>query len=126
MIEEVKKGRLHASGKMAINVMKHKTNIGHGPAMLIWPQDLYDGLIFFINNVRPFIPNNSNYVFITSNGTHMEPGDVSKQLDSVLKKAGVYGENPPPKKIGGNILRKSTSTGVSEKMPENQNTWPAY
>ena len=40
----------------------------------------------------------------------MESGQISTQLDSFVRRCGVYGDTEPPRRVCANILRKSAST----------------
>ena len=80
-------------------------------------KELYQDLEIYIHKIRSQINSDVNNVFITYYGKILESGGISKQINSVWQKAGVYGDNPPPvkKNITANIFRKSGST-ATEKM----------
>ena len=79
-------------------------------------KELYQDLEIYIHKIRSQINSDVNNVFITYYGKILESGGISKQINSVWQKAGVYGDNPPPvkKNITANIFRKSGSTATEE------------
>ena len=79
-------------------------------------KELYEDLQMYISKIRSQINPDVNNVFVTYYGKILESGAISKQINSVWQKAGVYGEHPPPvkKNITANIFRKSGSTATEE------------
>ena len=45
----------------------------------------------------------------------MSSGAVSRQLDSLFLKAGIYEDQPGRKRLSANIIRKSSSTQIRDK-----------
>ena len=111
-----------ASGNYLIKVAHHKTLRKHGPAVVCLPQEKFQFLDIFVNRVRPKIPT-YDYVFVSWNGKQMHSGAVSKQINSIWQRSGVYGENPPPKKnLCTTVIRKSVTTLVHDQ--EEQHAQP--
>ena len=79
-------------------------------------KDLYQDLEIYIDRIRSQIESDANNIFITYYGKSLESGSISKQINSVWQKAGVYGEKAPlvKKNISANIFRKSGSTATEE------------
>ena len=117
-MKEFKKATLDSkSGNFLINVMKHKTVRKHGPAVICLSAQKFRFLEIFVENVRNKIPANCDNVFLSWNGNSMESGAVSKQINSIWKRSGVYGENVPPKKnICTTVIRKSVTTLVHDQQ----------
>jgi len=111
-----KKKDLH----FVIKVKKHKTFRKHGPAHVCVSEQLYSHIMIYVYSLRSLIQNDLENVFISFFGKKLKSGAISKQINSVWQRAGVYGENGPPikKNISANIFRKSGSTLIAEKNPE--------
>lgn len=116
-IEEFDKGQ--TEGEMIrIKVRKHKTARIYGPAKLYVKKHLYDYLKIFVSKARSQIRSSAQNVFVTFNGTQMESGQISRQINSTWQRAGVYGENRPSRNLTCTMFRKSASTAVLEHNPE--------
>lgn len=106
-------------GKYVIKVKKHKTMRKHGPAMVCCSPQFYQEITAFVQHVRSKIASNLKNVFITYYGKVLESGAISKQINSLWQRCGVYGEGKPPikKNISSNIFRKSGSTIIEDQNP---------
>ena len=87
--------------------LKFKVCVGKG---------LYQDFEIYIHKILSQINSDVDNVFVTYYGKILESGGISKQINSVWQKAGVYGDNPPPvkKNITANVFRKSGSTATEE------------
>ena len=102
-----------------IRVMNHKTRRFYGPAVVVLPKQKYELLKIFVEVVRSKITTSSDLVFLSWNGKPMQSGGVSKQINSIWKRSGVYGDNTPPKRnLCTNIIRKSVTTLVHDHEDE--------
>ena len=106
--------------KHIIKVKKHKTFKKHGPALLCVEDEFYQQLIVFITKIRGEIQAALDNVFLSFYGQVLSSGAISKQINSIWQRAGVYGDNKPPvkKNISSNIFRKSGSTIIEDQAPE--------
>ena len=103
------------SGNVLMHVMNHKTLRKHGPAVVCLTKHKFRYLELFVNQVRPKVGSNCQNVFITWNGMKMESGAVSRQINSIWKRSGVYGDKAPPKKnLCTTVICKSVTTLVHE------------
>lgn len=80
--------------------------------------DVYEYLKVFVNKVRTQIVEQSPYILVSFNGTKMESGHISRQINATWQKAGVYGEEKPVRNTSCTIFRKSASTAALEHNPE--------
>ena len=95
--------------------MCHKTLRKHGAAVVCLPQDKFQFLQIYVNKVRSKIPTDE-FVFVTWNGNSINSGGVSRQINSIWQRSGVYGDNPPPKKnLTTTVIRKSVTTLVHDQ-----------
>ena len=115
-LEEVEKVK-EINGKFVVQVAKHKTQNTHGPAMVVLSEEIYSYLANFIKFVRSSVITDCNEVFLSFFGKPLASGAISKQVNSLWQKAGVYGDEPPNKNISANIFRKSGSTAIEEHNP---------
>ena len=106
---------------MLIRVKNHKTKKDYGPAKVFIKPHIYAYLNIFVNNVRNNLPVivDGNRVFLSYNGVLMESGAISKQLNSMWQRSGVYNDMqaPPSRNMTTTIFRKSVSTAVLEHRP---------
>ena len=106
-----------------IKVKEHKTKKEYGPAKVYAKKHIYNYMNIFVDNVRNSLPVivSKNHVFLSFNGLSMESGAISKQLNSIWQRAGVYDSvsDPPNKNLTTTIFRKSVSTAVLEHQPTN-------
>ena len=118
--EEFQKAKYdHDSDNFLISVKKHKTLRDHGPAVVCLASQKFNFLTLFVTNVLPLFSRNSLNVFVSCNGNNLASGAVSRQINSIWKRSGVYGENIPPKRnISSTIIRKSATTLVHDKFTE--------
>ena len=93
-----------------IYVREHKTFSTSGPAMMTLMPLEFSWLQTYVA-VRPQITD-SPYVFTSWSGKKLRSGAVSRQINSMWKKAGLKEGNE--KSISCNIIRKSTSTGLRD------------
>ena len=100
-------------GKINLMVHDHKTK-RQGPATISLTHDEFEMLQIYVTKVRPQIRTSSDNVFITFNGLSMKSGAISRQIDSLWVKAGIYEKSQNRKKLNCNIIRKSTTTGTRE------------
>ena len=100
-------------GKINLMVHDHKTK-RQGLATISLTHDEFEMLQIYVTKVRPQIKTSSNNVFITFNGLSMKSGVISRQIDSLWVKAGIYEKSQNRKKLSCNIIRKSTTTGTRE------------
>ena len=115
-IEEVQSATLR-DDKYVIKVKKHKTFRKHGPALLCVSKILYQYLQTYIDKIRSELQCDINNMFVSFNGKSLASGAISKQINSVWQRSGVYGDNLPPikKNISANIFRKSGSTIIEDQ-----------
>lgn len=103
-----------AEGNVIIRVRHHKTFRKHGYAHICIPIQTFNFMKIFMK-LRERISCSCDNVFVTWRGKPMTSGGVSKQINSIWKRSGVYGDNPPPKKnIGTTVIRKSVTSLVHE------------
>ena len=105
--------------KWIISVRKHKTYRKHGPAVVCLPSHEYNILCCYVDKIRPHINCNVHNVFTSFKGNSLESGGVSKQINAIWKRSGVYGEKRPPKKnVSTTVIRKLVTTLVHENHME--------
>ena len=95
-----------------IYVREHKTFPTSGPAMITLTPLQFSWLNIYVTVVRPQIKTSSPYVFVSWCGGNLRSGAVSRQLNSMWKKAGLKSSNE--KNLSCNIIRKSTTTGMRD------------
>ena len=117
LLEEVTSALLK-DGKYIIQVANHKTKNTHGPAMVCVGTSLFNDIVTFVEKIRSAITTELKNVFVSFYGKQLASGAISKQINSLWQRSGVYGDNEPPKKnISANIFRKSGSTAIEEHNP---------
>jgi len=103
-----------------VKVRQHKTFYTHGHAHVTLPHSLFTYLKLYVKHIRPRYASGDDcsYVFINFTGRKMQSGEVSRRMNSIWERSGVYGERKPPKrKLCGNIIRKSITTMVHRDAP---------
>ena len=93
-----------------IYVREHKMFSTSRPAMMTLTPLEFSWLQTYVA-VRPKITN-APYVFTSWSGKKLRSGAVSRQINSMWKKAGLKESNE--KSISCNIIQKSTSTGLRD------------
>jgi integrase len=104
-----------------IRVRNHKTFRQHGPAVVCIPERTFLSLRSYVEHVRPAVAHSggSQNVFLSWNGNPLESGAVSKQINSIWKRSGVYGESLPPKRnVTTTVIRKSITTLVHDQRAD--------
>ena len=120
-LSEYEKAKIDEKSDTAlIHVFKHKTLCKHGPAVVCISIQTYNFLKIFVTKVRSKIGSDAPNVFVSWSGSAMESGAVSRQINSIWVRSGVYGDNAPPKKnICTTVIRKSVTTLVHDKFEHN-------
>ena len=120
-LSEYEKAKIDEKSDTAlIHVFKHKTLCKHGPAVVCISIQTYNFLKIFVTKVRSKIGSDAPNVFVSWSGSSMESGAVSRQINSIWVRSGVYGDNAPPKKnICTTVIRKSVTTLVHDKYEHN-------
>ena len=113
LLDEYKKATMEGD-LIRIKVKKHKTAREYGPAKLYFSKTIFEYLKIFVDAVR------CPQVFLSFTGQQMASGAISKQINAMWQRAGVYGDTAEPPKCNMNctIFRKSASTAVLEHRPE--------
>ena len=113
MLKEFKKAHKQ-NGNYIIHVMNHKTIKTSGPAMVTLTETQFKWLGIYVEKIRPQVKPKVDNVFVSWNGLALEPGHISRQIDSLWIKAGIYNNDPSRRKLSCNLIRKSTSTGIRD------------
>ena len=113
-----------------IKVKNHKTRKDYGPAKVYFQPHVFSYMKIFVDNVRTLIPDSvlSKVVFVSFNGKAMESGAISKQLNSVWRRAGVYQDMKvaPKRNMTTTMFRKSISTEVANLLAHSEKTQRKY
>ena len=105
--------------KWLLGVKNHKTYRKYGPAIICMTQTKYDMLKTYTTLIRPHFANSCEQVFLSWRGKRLESGAVSKQINSIWKRSGIYGENnPPKKKLCTTVIQKSVTSLVHDQYKE--------
>ena len=108
--EQVRRAR-NVDGHMVISVSKHKSAWKYGPAKLVLSNILYRWLKVFVDSVVPMISGAATGVFLATTGEAMTSGQITKQLQSVWKKAGLS------EKITCTLVRKTAVSTIHQEVP---------
>ena len=97
-----------------IRVRKHKNFAYCGPAIISLDKKSFAFLSTYVNKIRSQLQCNFENVFLSWTGHFMRSGAISRQINSLWKKAGIFDDKQMPKNLSCNIIRKSASTGIRE------------
>ena len=96
-----------------INVMDQKTAHVYGPAIIVLNKKLMSWLSVFVEVMRAEVTTaKTGHVFLTWNGQRMSSGQITKEVQSVFKKAEIDQE------ITCTSFRKAAVTKVHTEDPE--------
>ena len=96
-----------------IKVMKHKTFYACGPAIIALSKKHFNMLTTYVTQIRAQLKSQSGNVFLSWTGNAMQSGAISRQINSLWIKAGLFDESRP-KNLCANLIRKSISTGIRD------------
>ena len=83
------------------------------------PSRVFKLLECYVQNFRPENAGQAGPVFTSSKGKALESGGVSKQINALWKRSGVYGDSVPPhKNVGTTVIRKSVTTLVHDQLAD--------
>lgn len=100
-----------------IRVKDHKTKIIYGPAVICLSKHKAQLLDIFVSCVRPQIKSDVDNIFTTWNGKPLMSGAVSRQINSIWVRSGVYsGTDGPKGNISTTVIRKSVTTLIHDNQ----------
>ena len=103
-----------------IYVRRHKTFRSFGFALVCLTVQHFNYLKLYVDRVRPTFPVESERIFLSWKGKEMCSGAVSENINRIWRQAGVYGDREPPKKkMGATVIRRSVTTLIHKNDPEN-------
>ena len=92
--EEFQRARVERE-RYVFRVLKHKTMDTHGPAQVVLTKLLYSYINVFIKQMRPRLPaalsDGKQALFLSWFGNQIESNQMTKDLSSIFKKAGIKG-----------------------------------
>ena len=93
-VEEFQRARVERE-RYVFRVLKHKTMDTHGPAQVVLTKLLYSYINVFIKQMRPRLPaalsDGKQALFFSWFGNQIESNQMTKDLSSIFKKAGIKG-----------------------------------
>ena len=93
-VEEFQRARVEDE-RYVVRILKHKTVDTHGPARAVLTKLLYSYINVFIKQMRPRLPaalsDGKQALFLSWFGNQIEPNQMTKDLSSIFKKAGIKG-----------------------------------
>lgn len=119
LMKEYEKRKLDET-TCTINVRHHKTRYTHGSATVCIPLQLARLLDIYVTRIRPQISTTCENIFVTWNGKALEAGSVSRQINSVWSRSGIYtGSETKKVNMSTTLIRKSVTTAVHDEDHEN-------
>ena len=88
MLKEFKRVQ-QQGGNYIIHVMKHKTIKTSGPALVTLTETQFKWLEIYVKKIRAQVKPKVDNVFLSWSGFALDPGQISRQLDTLWIKAGI-------------------------------------